>query len=93
MADSHIHHPDTTWVRTVKDLFAGAAGGIAQVLLGIRNPFKTAPAFFEPMIAALSFRRTPRAFRASYIYNLFLSSHTVQEWLSNFSMNSSTSPF
>ena len=25
---------NTSWVRTAKDLFAGAAGGIAQVLLG-----------------------------------------------------------
>jgi len=25
---------NTSWVRTAKDLFAGAAGGVAQVLLG-----------------------------------------------------------
>ena len=25
---------NASWVRTAKDLFAGAAGGIAQVLLG-----------------------------------------------------------
>lgn len=25
---------NTSWARTAKDLFAGAAGGVAQVLLG-----------------------------------------------------------
>jgi hypothetical protein len=35
MADPHIEDRGTTWVRTAKDLFSGAAGGIAQVLLGI----------------------------------------------------------
>lgn len=37
MADPHIEDRDTTWVRTAKDLFSGAAGGVAQVLLGIMN--------------------------------------------------------
>src|SRR5947209_5921749 len=31
MADPHIEDRDTSWVRTAKDLFAGAAGGIAQL--------------------------------------------------------------
>jgi hypothetical protein len=39
MADPHVEDPDTGWVRTAKDLFAGAAGGIAQVLLGNTESF------------------------------------------------------
>lgn len=34
MADPHIEDRDATWARTAKDLFSGAAGGVAQVLLG-----------------------------------------------------------
>ena len=34
MADRDFEDRDTSWVRTAKDLFSGAAGGVAQVLLG-----------------------------------------------------------
>src|SRR5271156_3691131 len=37
MADPHIEDQDSTWARTAKDLIAGAAGGIAQVLIGMRS--------------------------------------------------------
>ena len=35
MADRQVEDRDTTWARTAKDLFSGAAGGVAQVLLGM----------------------------------------------------------
>lgn len=41
MADSHLEGHEANWIRTVKDLTAGAAGGIAQVLLGKDFPFST----------------------------------------------------
>ena len=34
MADSAEELKNAGWARTAKDLFAGAAGGVAQVLLG-----------------------------------------------------------
>jgi hypothetical protein len=37
MADVHFEDRDSTWARTAKDLIAGAAGGIAQVLIGMRS--------------------------------------------------------
>ena len=37
MANPHIEDRDSTWARTAKDLIAGAAGGIAQVLIGMRS--------------------------------------------------------
>jgi solute carrier family 25 carnitine/acylcarnitine transporter 20/29 len=35
MADAAIEVEEGGFVRTLKDLFAGAAGGVAQVLLGM----------------------------------------------------------
>lgn len=37
MAD--IEAEAASWARTAKDLFAGAAGGVAQVLLGKQNAY------------------------------------------------------
>ena len=34
-AEAGLGAENASWVRTAKDLFAGAAGGIAQVLLGM----------------------------------------------------------
>lgn len=34
MADAAAEIEESGWKRTVKDLFSGAAGGIAQVLIG-----------------------------------------------------------
>jgi hypothetical protein len=52
MADPHIEHRDTSWARTAKDLFSGAAGGVAQVLLGIWNPFVLVFPVLHDIIAA-----------------------------------------
>jgi len=40
MADAAADIEEGGMVRTLKDLFAGAAGGIAQVLLGMSNIFQ-----------------------------------------------------
>jgi hypothetical protein len=34
MAELEVEAENASWARTAKDLFAGAAGGVAQVLLG-----------------------------------------------------------
>jgi hypothetical protein len=74
MADPHVDVPDTSWVRTAKDLFAGAAGGVAQVLLGIRNPFQMVLGVFELVIAL---QRTPENFVLHLFYDLFLFFNTA----------------
>ena len=35
MADHDVEVENSSWARTAKDLTSGAAGGIAQVLLGM----------------------------------------------------------
>lgn len=37
MADAAVVIEEGGFLRTIKDLFAGAAGGVAQVLLGMRS--------------------------------------------------------
>jgi solute carrier family 25 carnitine/acylcarnitine transporter 20/29 len=37
-AEHELELPDQGLKRTLKDLFAGAVGGVAQVLLGIDTP-------------------------------------------------------
>lgn len=72
MADPHIDVPDTSWLRTAKDLFAGAAGGIAQVLLGIRSHFQMVLGVFELVIVAETLQRTPKIFVLHLLYDLFI---------------------
>jgi hypothetical protein len=60
MADPHIEDRDTTWARTGKDLFSGAAGGVAQVLLGISTPQAQILQAFQHFFAVKSIQLSGR---------------------------------
>lgn len=47
-AEHEFEGPDQGLKRTLKDLFAGAVGGVAQVLLGMFFPFVN-PSFYPRM--------------------------------------------
>lgn len=60
MADAAAELEEGGMVRTLKDLFAGAAGGIAQVLLGELQVCSVA-CRFPPSILELPFTEPSRA--------------------------------
>ena len=74
MADPHIEDQDTSWARTAKDLFSGAAGGVAQVLLG-KSAFHSVSVSFilsiRPQLLCLPQRKLSHKFLS--IFNQSLS--------------------